>query len=136
MSGSTPTIVDLAWEGELRFAAHSGEAALLLDSSGKAGPSPVQALAASLGGCMAMDVALILNKARLPMRGLRAHLVAERAGEEPRRILGVDLRFEVEGDVPDDKVERAIALSKEKYCSVWHSLNPDIDLKTSFVVKR
>jgi uncharacterized OsmC-like protein len=46
----------------------------------------------------------------------------------------VDLRFEVTGEVAPDKVERAIALSREKYCSVWHSLRQDIDFRTAFEV--
>ena len=46
----------------------------------------------------------------------------------------VDLRFSVRGPVPADRVERAIALSREKYCSVWHSLRPDIAFTTSFEV--
>ena len=52
----------------------------------------------------------------------------------PRKIIGLDLHFVVKGDVPEDRVARAIALSKEKYCSVWHSLDPAIDFKTSFTV--
>jgi len=40
----------------------------------------------------------------------------------------------VRGDVPADRVERAIALSRERYCSVWHSLRQDIDFRTSFEV--
>ncbi len=132
---TAPTVVDLTWEGELRFAAKSGAAALTLDSAGQAGPSPVQALAAALGGCMGMDVVHILAKSRLPVTGVRAHLVAERAPDEPRRVLAVDLAFVVTGDVPADKVERAIALSREKYCSVWASLNPDIRFNTSFTVE-
>lgn len=135
MSSVVPVVVDLVWEGELRFAARSGEASLTLDSAGMAGPSPVQALAASLAGCMAMDIAHILNKARLPLRGLRAHLVGRRAQTDPKRILAVDLGFEVEGTVPTENVERAIALSRDKYCSVWATLNPDIDFKTSFTIK-
>ena len=38
------------------------------------------------------------------------------------------------GDVPPEKVERAIALSRETYCSVWHSLRPDLDFTTTFEV--
>jgi len=45
--------------------------------------------------------------------------------------LKVDLRFDVDGAVPPDAVERAIALSREKYCSVWHSLNHDIDFQVT-----
>jgi len=44
----------------------------------------------------------------------------------------VQLRFAIHGDVPAAAVERAITLSREKYCSVWHSLRPDIELTTAF----
>ena len=84
---------------------------------------------------MASDVVTILQKGRLPLQGLRAVLSGERSPTEPRRLLSVDLRFEVVGDVPADRVERAIALSHEKYCSVWHSMREDIAFTTSFDVR-
>ncbi len=40
----------------------------------------------------------------------------------------------MQGEIPPDRVERAIQLSRERYCSVWHSLNPDIEFKTSFEI--
>ncbi|HEY8147628.1 MAG TPA: OsmC family protein, partial [Vicinamibacteria bacterium] len=104
-------------------------------SDGSAGPSPVQALALALAGCMSVDVVHILERGRQPLRGLRAHLRAERAPEDPHRLVRVDLRFDVMGEVAPDKVERAIALSREKYCSVWHSLRQDIEFTTSFEVR-
>jgi putative redox protein len=58
-------------------------------------------------------------------------LTAYRAQQEPHRFLKVDLRFDVEGTVPREAVERAIALSHDKYCSVWHSLNHDIDFQVT-----
>jgi putative redox protein len=58
-----------------------------------------------------------------------------RAESPPRRLLTVSLRFHLEGAVPPDAVERAIALSREKYCSVWHSFRQDIELTTSFDVR-
>jgi putative redox protein len=129
-----PVTVDLEWQGELRFSGRSGAAQLVLDSAGQAGPSPVQALALSLAGCMAIDVVHILQKGRLALKGLKAHLVAERANEDPRRLRRVSLHFTVVGEVPGERVERALSLSRERYCSVWHSLRPDIDFKTSFEV--
>ena len=130
------TVVDLTWKEALVFEGTSADSGLVLDSEGKAGPSPVQALALALAGCMAMDVASILAKGRLDVRGMKARLVADRAPDHPRRFVKLDLHFTIEGDVPDEKVERALALSHEKYCSVWHSMRQDIPFATSFSVVR
>ena len=121
-----PAVVDLTWVGDLRFSGTSDKASITLDSAGVAGPSPVQALGFALAGCMATDVAHILTKGRHPFRGLRAHLIADRSPEDPHRFIRVTLQITVEGDVPAEAVERAIALSREKYCSVWHSMRQDI----------
>jgi putative redox protein len=112
----------------MTFAGTSGSAALTLDSAGVAGPSPVQALVFAVAGCMAMDLVHILTRGRHDLRGLRAHLVADRAPDDPHRVVRATLRFAVEGPVPSDAVDRAIALSREKYCSVWHSMRQDIEL--------
>jgi putative redox protein len=127
-----PTVVDLSWLGDLRFAVVSDRATMTLDSAGVAGPSPVQALGAALAGCMTTDVAHILARGRHPLRGLRSHLVADRAQEEPHRFLRMTLHLSVEGEVPPDAIERAIALSRDKYCSVWHSMRQDIEFHVTF----
>ena len=131
-----PLIADLEWQGELRFHARSAAIELDVDGDGRAGVSPIQALAVALAGCMATDVVHILTKARLPLRALRAHLVGQRAEKDPHRFLKFELCFSLEGEIPDDRVERAIALSRETYCSVWHSLRQDIEFTTSFEVTR
>jgi putative redox protein len=130
-----PVTVDLTWEEGLRFAGEADGIRITLDGDKKAGPSPVQTLAFALATCMAADIVDILRKGRLPLRGLRARLTATRAATQPRRVVGAALHFVVTGDVPPDRVERAIALSRETYCSVWHSLRQDIDFKTSFEVR-
>jgi len=130
-------VLDLEWQGGLRFAGRCGDVELTQDSPpGLGAPSPVQALAFALAGCMAMDVAVVLTKGRYDMRSLRAHLEAERAPAEPRRLVKVDLRFAVVGDVPADRMDRALALSRDKYCSVWNSLRPDIELTTSYTIEK
>ncbi len=83
---------------------------------------------------MGMDVVHILTKGRHDLRGLAIALVAERAPENPHRVTAVDMRFTLTGSVPDAQVQRAIDLSHEKYCSVWHSLREDITLTTHFTV--
>ena len=124
--------LDLEWQGDLRFRGTAGAVSLVLDSAGESGPTPVQALAFALAGCMAIDVVHILKKGRLEPRSVKAHLEAERSPEDPKRLVSVHLHFVVAGEAAADKIERAIALSREKYCSVWHSLRPDIAFRTSF----
>ena len=123
-----PTVLELIWERDLVFHGTSAQAKMTLDSAGVAGPSPVQTLAFALAGCMAMDVVHILRKARHDLRACRVDLTGERASVEPRRFTAITLRFTVTGNVPVSAVDRAIALSHEKYCSVWHSLRQDISL--------
>ena len=129
-----PTVVDISWIDDLRFSVTSDKAAITIDSAGLAGPSPVQALGIALAGCMTTDVVHILTRGRHPLRALRSHLVAERAQDDPHRFVRVTLHVTVEGGVPRDAIERAIGLSRDKYCSVWHSMRQDIDFQVTFDV--
>src|SRR5687768_6073240 len=113
---ANPTVAtSLAWAGGLRFTATTKSGAVTLDGDGTAGPSPVDALAFSLAGCMGADVVDILVKGRYSLEALDANLVAERAEEPPRRFLRVTLQFILRGNAPDSAIERAIALSRDKY---------------------
>ena len=136
-------LVDLVWDQDLRFSVAFGassstssssplESSLVLDSDGRAGPSPVQALAAALAGCMAMDLVHILTRGRHVVRHMTAHLSAYRAQEDPKRLVRAQLHFVVDSDAAQKAIDRAIALSREKYCSVWHSLRQDIELDVTF----
>lgn len=129
-----PTVVDLVWDHDLVLTGSSGTTAMTLDSASAAGPSPMQALGFALAGCMAMDVVHVLKKGRHDFKGLKTSLVAERADDEPRRFTSVAMHFIVAGNVPPEPVQRAIDLSRDKYCSVWNSLRQDIELKVTFTV--
>src|SRR6476659_4849078 len=134
MAPKAPTTLEIIWTHDLVFEGRSGHASIVLDSAGKEGPSPVQALAFAIAGCMGMDVVYILTKGRHELRGLKVSLVAERAAEDPHRVTSVKADFAVTGAVPKDQVQRAIDLSHEKYCSVWHSMRQDIPFETTFSV--
>ena len=131
----TPTIAELTWISDLKFSGTSGHASITLDSAGLAGPSPMQALGFALAGCMTMDVAHTLTKGRHAFRALRSRLVADRAPDDPHRFVRVTLHVTAEGEVPAEAVDRAIALSREKYCSVWHSMRQDIEFTTTYDVR-
>jgi putative redox protein len=127
-----PIVAHLTWVGDLKFAAALNNTSLTIDSAGVAGPSPVEALGVALAGCMSVDVAHILTRGRHPFRAIQSHLVADRAPQDPHRFVRATLHFTIEGDVPNEAIERAIGLSREKYCSVWHSLRQDIDFGVTF----
>ena len=129
-----PLEAELVWAGDLKFGATSGSTAIVVDGDSAAGPSPMQLVAEAVAGCMAIDVVLILKKGRHPLKGLRISFSGVRLPEAPRRFTHVTLAFHITGDVPAAAVERAIALSRATYCSVWHSLRPDIELTTTFSV--
>ena len=126
-----PAVVNLEWDRGLAFIAHDGVHEWVLDGRNEAGPTPVIALASALAGCMAADVVFILAKGRFDVRSLGATVTGWRADGQPRRFVKIDLRYTVDTNAPTEQVERAIALSREKYCSVWHSMRQDIELVTS-----
>lgn len=127
-----PLTAELVWSDGLKFGATSGPTAIVIDADGRDGPSPLQAAAFGLAGCMAADVVSILQKGRHPLTGLRTSFSADRAPDPPRRFVRVALHFHVSGNVPREAVERAIQLSRDTYCSVWHSMRQDIELTTTF----
>jgi putative redox protein len=134
MPAKPPLTLELVWEHDLVLGGRSGEVSMTLDSASVAGPSPVQALGFALAGCMAMDVVHILRKGRHDLKGLKVALSAERAPEDPHRVTSVKLHYSITGGVPADQVQRALDLSHDKYCSVWHSMRQDIPFEATFTV--
>ena len=129
-----PLTLELIWEHDLVLGGQSGAATITLDSASVAGPSPVQALGFALAGCMAMDVVHILRKGRHDLKGLKVALVAERAPDDPHRLTSITLHYTLTGEVPPDQVQRALDLSHDKYCSVWHSMRHDIPFEATFTI--
>ena len=88
----------------------------------------------ALAGCMAIDVADIITKGRHPLKALEATITGQRRDDPPRHFISFTLHFALIGDIPPHVIERALQLSRDKYCSVWHSLRQDLDLQTTFEV--
>lgn len=114
------------WMGEdtMSFAAETGSGHIVtMDGPPEAGgrnlaPRPMELMLASVGGCTAFDVVLILKKGRHAVHGCQVKLDAERAETDPKVFTRVHFHYRVTGRaLKREAVERAIELSKEKYCS-------------------
>jgi putative redox protein len=82
------------------------------------GPRPGEVLLMSLGTCTGIDVVSILNKMRVSFNSLEVEVKGKNAEEHPKLYTEVWVKFVVKGDVPEDKLKKAIDLSRERYCSV------------------
>lgn len=129
--------IGIAWDGGTGYEVTTPSAAgMTLDSSAAAGPSPMEALLGALAGCMAIDIVLILKRMRAAPDRLTGRVAGVRRGEHPRRFERITLDFTAAGGaVTKDRLERAVKLSFDKYCSVLHSLNRDIELDWSAEVE-
>jgi len=98
-------------------------------------PRPMETLLAGVGGCTAYDVVLILKRGRHKVRGCTVTLKAERAEVEPKVFTEINMHFVVTGQgVPLNAVERAVALSHDKYCSATIMLAKTANITTSYEV--
>ncbi len=96
-------------------------------------PRPMETLLAGTGGCTAYDVVLILKRGRHDVRGCSVKLSAERAETDPKVFTKIHMHFSVTGKgIPAAAVERAIAMSHEKYCSASIMLGKSAQITTSF----
>ena len=98
-------------------------------------PRPMETLLAGAGGCTAYDVVLILKRGRHDVRGCSVKLEADRADVDPKVFTKINMHFTVTGKgVPAAAVERAIAMSHDKYCSASVMLGKTAQISTSFEV--
>src|ERR1700761_5938323 len=96
-----------------------------------AGPSPMEAVLAALCGCTSVDVVSILQKKREPITGLTVSATAEQPVEAPRVFTRIHLVYRIAGKVTQKAAEDAVALSKEKYCSVSLMLEKSVEIDYS-----
>ncbi|MBV8501628.1 MAG: OsmC family protein [Paucibacter sp.] len=128
------------WMGAqgMAFVAETGSGHLLaMDGAPDGGgrdlaPRPMETVLAGTGGCTAYDVVLILKRGRHDVRGCQVKLTAERAPVEPKVFTAIHMHFVVTGrGLKQDVVERAVALSHEKYCSASIMLAKTAAITTS-----
>ena len=98
-------------------------------------PRPMETVLAGAGGCTAYDVVLILKRGRHDVRGCSVKLTSERAEADPKVFTKIHMHFVLTGKgLVAGAVERAIAMSHEKYCSATIMLGKTADITTSFEI--
>jgi putative redox protein len=133
MSGKTH-IVTLEQIGTAAFEATAADGgSLVLDGSPDIGGEgrgmrPMELLLSALASCSAMDVLHILRKQRQPIEKLSIHIEGLRADATPAPFTRVQLVFYAQGAIDDHRLQRAVQLAVEKYCSVSATLNPSVEV--------
>ncbi|AOH55023.1 OsmC family protein [Peribacillus muralis] len=128
---------NIKWTGDLAFSGttpsgHEVKMDAAEDVGGQnSGARPTELLLQSLAGCTGIDIVMILKKMRLEPLSFQMEIDGTRAEENPKRFTHYHIHYLLEGELPEDKVVRAIRLSKDTYCSVYHSLNASMAVSYS-----
>jgi len=98
-------------------------------------PRPMETVLAGTGGCTAYDVVLILKRGRHNVQGCTVKITTERANKDPKVFTKINMHFTVKGKgIPASAIERAVAMSHDKYCSASIMLAKTAEITTSFEV--
>ncbi|HBY41039.1 MAG TPA: OsmC family protein [Alteromonas sp.] len=125
----------VSWQQALTFSGQTESGyQQTMDGNGKA-ISPMESVLLAVGACSSIDVVDILKKRRLTVHDCECDLTAERADQPPRVFTAIHAHYKVKGDNLSDKdVDRAVALSAEKYCSVMLMLKGNVNITTSYEI--
>lgn len=134
---SPVTKATLTWDRELIFTGRTQQGyEIEFDAHVQWGCKPTDALLLSLAGCMGIDVVMFLQKMKAELASFKIELTGERNPTPPQYFRTVAIMLYIAGKNLDaNKVERAVSLSHEKYCSVYNSLRKDMDIKVRFILE-
>ena len=100
------------------------------------GCSPTETLLMSLAGCLSIDVVHILRKMRCEINHYEIEFEGVRRPDPPQYYRTFDFMIHISGEgITPKKIDRAIALSQNKYCSVYHSLRSDIEVNVKYNIE-
>lgn len=117
-------VVDLAWTNNVAFEGEIDGHKLILDAAKDSGgddlgPRPKKMMLSALAGCTGIDVMMILKKMKVEPEAFNVIVEGDVAEEHPKKYTRMKIIYQFKGkDLPIDKIERAISLSQDKYCSV------------------
>jgi len=136
-------LVDVKWEGGMRFTAVTEEGdSLAMDTGPEVGGEgrgfrPVKLVLVGLGGCTGMDIIWILKRQRQEVTGLEMKITGTRRKKDPMYYEAVQVEYIVRGrNLREPAVKRAIELSEQKYCSVRGIFRPEVKVTTSYHIEQ
>jgi putative redox protein len=124
----------LTWDKDLIFVGRTNRGyEVEFDAQQQWGCSPTETLLLSVAGCMGIDMVSFLKKMKCEIKAYKMDIVGERNPTPPQYYTSIEMIISVQGGgLTAKKVERAISLSHEKYCSVYHSLRKDMKVKVDY----
>lgn len=131
----------LTWDGDHRFTGRTPDGReskfdLPAEQGGDGtAPTPMEAVLHCLAACSAVDVIPILEKMRCPADSLRVEIESERKDSHPKVFTKIRMKFIATGDVPLTKLERAVKLSSQTFCSVGAMLGKTAEIMHTCVVE-
>jgi putative redox protein len=126
----------LTWDKELIFVGRTQRGyEVEFDAEIQWGCAPTESLLLSLAGCMGIDVVSFLQKMRAKLRSFKIDITGERNPTPPQYYKAIEMVLHISGDyITPKQIERAVALSQEKYCSVYHSLRKDLKVSVKYIL--
>ncbi len=124
----------LTWDKDLIFVGRTSRGyEVEYDAQMQWGCSPTETLLLSVAGCMGIDMVTFLKKMKCEIKSYKMDIVGERNPTPPQYYTAIEMIISVTGSgLTAKKLERAISLSHEKYCSVYHSLRKDMKVKVDY----
>ncbi len=124
----------LTWDKDLIFIGRTSRGyEVEYDAHQQWGCSPTETLLLSVAGCMGIDMVSFLKKMKCDIKSYKMDIVGERNPTPPQYYTSMEMIISVTGTgLTAKKLERAISLSQEKYCSVYHSLRKDLKMKVEY----
>ena len=127
----------LTWDKDLIFLGRTPRGFELdFDAEAQWGCIPTESLLLSIAGCLAIDVVSFVTKMKAKILKFKVDIVGERNPTPPQYYTKVDMVLHISGEnITPKKLDRAISLSQEKYCSVYHSLRKDLKVNVTYAIE-
>ena len=124
----------LTWDKDLIFVGRTNRGyEVEYDAQQQWGCSPTETLLLSVAGCMGIDMVSFLKKMKVEIKSYKMDIIGERNPTPPQYYTAIEMIISVTGTgLTARKIERAISLSQEKYCSVYHSLRKDMKVRVEY----